>query len=66
MKTFFKTPEAIAFDKRIDKSPYKEPLRQSMEQGSWAMTCYNKIGLGSKPSKQELEYAGVAQKQQKR
>ena len=59
MKTFFKTPEAIGFDKKIDKSPHKEPLQQSMEQGSWAMTCWNKIGMGQRPTTDELRYAGV-------
>jgi hypothetical protein len=66
MKTFFKTPEAIGFDKKIDKSPYKEPLLRSMEQGSWAMTCWNKIGTGQRPKQEDLQNAGVAQKQQKR
>lgn len=59
MKTFSKSPEEIGFDRRVNKSPYKEPLLRSMEQGSWAMTCWNKIGTGGRPTKDELQYAGV-------
>jgi len=62
VKSFFKTPEAIGFDRRVDQSPHKQPLLHSMEQGSWAITCWNKIGTGKRPTKDELKYAGVPDK----